>query len=192
MNGVSKIIAYFSMEIGMRPEIPTYGGGLGVLAGDTVRSAADLKVQMIAVTLLHRKGYFYQKLDSEGGQTEEPVNWVVEDFLEETGRRVAVNLAGRTVQVRAWKCIMTGVSGLVVPVYLLDADLPENNEEDRKLTDRLYGGDLKYRLCQEAILGIAGVRILPYLSLVGAVVRGREPGSQVLCLIRALGRISTR
>ena len=164
MNGVSKTIAYFSMEIGMRAEIPTYGGGLGVLAGDTVRSAADLKVQMIAVTLLHRKGYFYQKLNSEGVQTEEPVNWVVEDFLEETGRRVAINLAGRTVQVRSWKCNLTGVSGFVVPVYLLDADLPENNEEDRKLTDRLYGGDLKYRLCQEAILGIAGVRMLRALG----------------------------
>ena len=76
-------LAYFSMEIALEAGLPTYSGGLGVLAGDTIRSAADLKVPMVAVTLLHRKGYFYQRLDASGWQTEEPAEWVVQDFLEE-------------------------------------------------------------------------------------------------------------
>jgi starch phosphorylase len=164
MKNESRTIAYFSMEIGVRPEMPTYSGGLGVLAGDTIRSAADLKVPMAAVTLLHRKGYFYQRLDKDGGQLEEPVEWVVEDFLKDTGARVSVKLAGRTVQVRAWTCDVAGATDFVVPVYFLDTDVPENSEADRTLTDNLYGGDSKYRLCQEAILGIAGVRMLRALG----------------------------
>ena len=82
-------IAYFSMEIGIEDAMPTYSGGLGVLAGDTIRAAADLKVPMVGMTLLHRKGYFYQRLDSIGRQTEEPVDWVVEDFLTEMAQRTA-------------------------------------------------------------------------------------------------------
>jgi len=153
-------IAYFSMEIGLDPDIPTYSGGLGVLAGDTVRSAADLKVPLVAVTLLYRKGYFYQKLDPQGRQSEEPVDWFVDDLLKEMPQRVSVNIEGRTVQLRAWKYAVTGVTGYEIPVYFLDADLPENAEQDRRLTDHLYGGDECYRLCQEVILGIGGVRML--------------------------------
>ena len=157
-------IAYFSMEIALEQGIPTYSGGLGVLAGDTIRSAADLKVPMVAVSLLHRKGYFYQRLDASGWQTEEPAEWVVEDFLEPQPQRITIRPEGRTVQVRAWKYQVKGVSGHVIPVYLLDTNLPENSEWDRALTDHLYGGDAWYRLCQETVLGIGGVRMLRALG----------------------------
>lgn len=159
-----RTIAYFSMEIGLETGMPTYAGGLGVLAGDTVRSAADLKVPMTAVTLLHRKGYFYQKIDPSGAQKEEPEEWVVEDFLHEMKARAAVTLEGRTVHLRAWRYDVIGVSGFKVPVYFLDADLPENTEADRTFTHYLYGGDPRYRICQEVILGIGGVRMLRALG----------------------------
>jgi starch phosphorylase len=159
-----RTVAYFSMEIALEAGLPTYSGGLGVLAGDTIRSAADLKVPMVAVTLLHRKGYFFQRLDATGWQTEEPAEWVVEDFLEEEPPRVTVRLEGRPVQIRAWKYEVKGVSDATVPVYLLDCDLPENTEWDRKLTHYLYGGDSWYRLCQETVLGIGGVRMLRALG----------------------------
>ena len=152
------------MEIGLETGIPTYSGGLGVLAGDTIRSAADLRVPMIAVTLLHRKGYFYQKLDENGWQREEPVEWVVEDFLEEMPERASVTIEGRTVQLRAWKYDVIGIGGFKVPVYFLDTNLSENSEWDRTLTHFLYGGEQKYRLCQELILGMGGVRILRSLG----------------------------
>jgi len=157
-------IAYFSMEIGLDPGMPTYSGGLGILAGDTIRSAANLKIPMIAVTLLHRKGYFFQKLDNTGWQTEEPVEWSIDDFLTELPERVSVTIEGRTIAIRAWKYETPGSTGFVVPVYFLDADLEENTEWDRTLTHYLYGGDLYYRLCQEIILGIGGVRILRALG----------------------------
>lgn len=157
-------IAYFSMEIGIEASIPTYSGGLGILAGDTIRSAADLKVPMVAVTLLHRKGYFYQRLDSDGSQREEPVEWVVDDFLEELPDRVVVNIEGRSTNLRSWRYEVVGLGGFRVPVYFLDSDLPENSESDRLLTHYLYGGDQRYRLCQEVILGIGGVRMLRALG----------------------------
>jgi len=157
-------IAYFSMEIGLETGMPTYSGGLGILAGDTIRAAADLKVPVVAVTLLHRKGYFYQRLDGSGWQHEEPVEWAVDDFVKEMPQRVTVTIEGRTVALRCWKYEVNGVSGSVVPVYFLDADLPENSEFDRTLTHYLYGGDSYYRLCQEVILGIGGVRMLRALG----------------------------
>ncbi len=157
-------IAYFSMEIGLDPGMPTYSGGLGILAGDTIRSAANLKVPMIVVTLLHRKGYFFQKLDNTGWQTEEPVEWMVDDFLTELPEQTTVTIEGRTVTLRAWKYDVKGFTGFIVPVYFLDTDLPENSEWDRTLTHYLYGGDSYYRLCQEVILGIGGVRMLRALG----------------------------
>lgn len=159
-----RLIAYFSMEIALEPNIPTYSGGLGALAGDTIRSAADLKVPMVAVTLLHRKGYFHQILDSEGNQTEESVIWAIDDFLIELPERAVVNLEDRDVHLRAWKYDVFGVSGFSVPVYLLDTDLPENSDWDRHLTDHLYGGNQWYRLCQEVVLGLGGVRMLRSLG----------------------------
>ncbi|HEY7495177.1 MAG TPA: alpha-glucan family phosphorylase [Candidatus Tectomicrobia bacterium] len=159
-----RTIAYFSMEIGLEVGMPTYSGGLGVLAGDTIRSAADLKLPLVAVTLLHRKGYFYQRLDASGRQHEEPVSWVVDDFVHEMPVRTSVTIAGRTVHLRAWQYTVRGLSGSTVPVYFLDADVPENTAWDRTLTDRLYGGDAPYRLCQEVLLGIGGVRLLRTLG----------------------------
>jgi starch phosphorylase len=162
-----RVIAYFSMEIALEPSMPTYSGGLGVLAGDTIRSAADLKVPMVAVTLLYRKGYFYQRLDSSGWQTEEPMEWVAENFLEKLPQRISVNIEGRIVHICAWKYAVNGLGGFEVPVYLLDTDLPENADWDRTLTQFLYGGDTHYRLCQEVILGIGGVRMLRALGYKG-------------------------
>lgn len=157
-------VAYFSMEIALEPEIPTYSGGLGMLSGDTIRSAADLKVPMVAVSLLHRKGYFSQRIDSDGKQTEEPVEWNVEKKLSELPQRVTVVIENRTIHVRAWKFEVVGCSGHRVPVFLLDTNLSENSEWDRTLTDHLYGGDQHYRLCQEVILGIGGVKMLRSLG----------------------------
>ncbi|RPI78674.1 MAG: alpha-glucan family phosphorylase [Desulfobacteraceae bacterium] len=157
-------MGYFSMEIGLEARMPTYSGGLGVLAGDTIRSAADLKVPMIAVTLLPRRGYFRQKLDASGWQTEEPIEWKIESFLEEAPKKTFVTIEGRTVQLRSWKYEVKGIGGFLVPVYFLDSDLPENSEWDRTLTHFLYGGDRYYRLCQEVILGIGGVRLLRALG----------------------------
>ncbi len=157
-------IAYFSMEIAVEPAMPTYSGGLGVLAGDTIRAAADLKVPMTAITLLHRKGYFRQKLDANGWQNDEPAGWSVENLLEEMPGRAAVTLEGRTVQLRSWRYEVRGSGGFRVPIYFLDADLPENAQWDRTLTDFLYGGDQHYRLCQEVLLGIGGVKMLRALG----------------------------
>jgi len=157
-------VAYFSMEIGLDAAIPTYSGGLGVLAGDTIRSAADLEVPLVAVTLLHRHGYFYQRLDPAGRQREEPVTWPIDDYLELLAPRASVEVEGRTVHLRAWRYEVTGVTDCKVPVFFLDADLEENAPQDRALTDALYGGDDRYRLCQEVILGIGGVRMLRALG----------------------------
>jgi starch phosphorylase len=152
------------MEIAADAEYPTYAGGLGILAGDTLRSAADLGVPMAAVTLLHRKGYFRQRLDAEGQQREEAQEWEPERVLEPLESLVSVELAGRTVKVRDWLHEITGVGGDRVPVYFLDTNLPENSPWERTLTDCLYGGDPTYRLCQEAVLGIAGIRLLRALG----------------------------
>ena len=153
------LIAYFSMEIAINPGMPTYSGGLGVLAGDTLRSAADLSTPLVAFTLLHRKGYFRQHLDQEGKQTEDIQPWTVTDFCTEEAPRVTVTVEDRIVTVRAWRYDMVGRTGHVIPIYLLDTDLPENTSWDRSLTDHLYGGDSNYRLQQEIVLGMGGARM---------------------------------
>ncbi|MDQ6886114.1 MAG: alpha-glucan family phosphorylase [Gemmatimonadota bacterium] len=152
------------MEICLEQAIPTYSGGLGVLAGDTLRSAADLEVPMTGVTLLHRKGYFRQQLDGAGAQSEIPTNWRPEDFLELLPPVVSVLIDGRKVLVRAWRYSVRGVTGHEVPVLLLDTGIPENSEWDRALTDQLYGGDAHYRLCQEVVLGMGGAAVLRALG----------------------------
>ena len=157
-------VAYFSMEIALAPDIPTYSGGLGMLAGDTVRSAADAGLPMVAISLVHRQGYFRQRLDAHGDQSEQPQPWPVEARLHAEAARVQVEIEHRSVTLRAWRYDVTGCGGAVVPVYLLDADLDGNDPQDRALTDHLYGGDPRYRLCQEVILGIGGVRLLRALG----------------------------
>jgi starch phosphorylase len=136
MNG-REVVAYFSMEIGIDERLRTYSGGLGVLAGDTIRSAADLKVPLVAVTLLHRRGYFRQRLEQDGWRREKPVVRAVEKLLEELPPRTSVTLEGRTVHLRAWQYLVHGSGGFAVPVYFLDAALPENSHWDRTLTDYL-------------------------------------------------------
>ncbi|HLP97344.1 MAG TPA: alpha-glucan family phosphorylase [Sideroxyarcus sp.] len=160
-------IAYFTMEIGLEESMPTYAGGLGILAGDTVRSAADLGIPMVVVTLLHRKGYFRQHLDASGWQSEEDVTWPVTELLQEMAPRCALEIEGRQVQLRAWKYEVKGIGSYAVPVYFLDTDLEQNAAVDRSLTDHLYGGDMRYRLCQESVLGIGGVRMLHALGYNG-------------------------
>jgi starch phosphorylase len=160
----SKIIAYFSMEFALETGMPTYSGGLGVLAGDTIRAAADFRIPMVGVTLLHRKGYFHQRLDASGWQSEEPEDWEVERLLSEMSQRTAVTIEGRNVYLRCWRYEVRGAGNFRAPVYFLDSDLPENSEYDRTLTHYLYGGDQRYRLCQEIILGIGGVRMLRVLG----------------------------
>ena len=157
-------IAYFSMEIALENAIPTYAGGLGVLAGDMLRSAADSGVPMVGLTLAYRKGYFEQALSAEGQQIESPSAWEPERAAERMQATATVTIEGRLVKVAAWRYEVTGLGTQSVPVYLLDTALPENEPEDRVLTDRLYGGDRRYRLCQEVILGLGGVRILRALG----------------------------
>lgn len=157
-------IAYFSMEIALQSQIPTYSGGLGVLAGDTIRSAADLRVPMVALTLLHRKGYFRQHLSESGWQTEEPVSWSPSDYLEELPNRFSIMMENHPLHLRLWKYEVKGIGGYSVPVYFLDADLPENSDWERTLTHFLYGGDWYYRLNQEIVLGIGGVQALRLLG----------------------------
>ena len=158
------VVAYFSMEIAINPGMPTYSGGLGVLAGDTLRSAADLGTPLVAFTLLHRKGYFRQHLDLDGKQTEDIQPWIVSDFCTEESPRITVTVEDRTVTVRAWRYDMVGRAGHIIPIYLLDTDLPDNSAWDRSLTDHLYGGDSNYRLQQEIVLGMGGTRMLNALE----------------------------
>ena len=175
------------MEIALENDMPSYSGGLGVLAGDTIRAAADIRLPMVAVSLLYRKGYFTQLLADDGSQTEEPVEWKVEDFLHEELQRVTVPLENRRVELRAWRYDAKGVRGFDVPIYFLDADLPSNAERDRNLTGTLYGGDPYYRLCQEVLLGIGGVRMLRALGYTDLARYHMNEGHAALLTLELLG-----
>ncbi|BER92368.1 alpha-glucan family phosphorylase [Atrimonas thermophila] len=185
-----EIIAYFSMEIALFKEIPTYSGGLGVLAGDTVRSAADLSLPFVAITLLHRKGYFRQELTPDGNQIEHPVVWDVERLLTPLPQKVRVTIEGREVVVGAWVYVWRSVTGGKVPVIFLDTDLPENAEGDRTITHYLYGGDRRYRLKQEIVLGIGGVRMLKALELSVRKYHINEGHAALLALELLRGEVS--
>jgi glycogen phosphorylase len=156
-------IAYFSMEIGISSSMHTYSGGLGVLAGDIVKSSADLRLQMIAITLASRKGYFRQKLTEQGDQLEFPDEWDPSKTLTLMPNKATVKIEGRTVKVQAWLYEYQSATGGMVPILFLDTDLEENAPEDRRITDSLYGGDKRYRLKQEIVLGIGGTRLLKYM-----------------------------
>ncbi len=186
LGSTRSTVAYFSMEICLEQAIPTYSGGLGVLAGDTLRSAADLGVPLVAVTLLHRKGYFRQHLDTSGNQTETPVEWHPEEELERVSERASVMIEGRSVQVRAWKYSVRGVRGHIVPVFLLDTNVEENSEWDRTLTDTLYGGDDHYRLCQEIVLGMGGAALLQAMGYDDGVIYHLNEGHSALLTLQLL------
>ena len=175
-------VAYFSMEIAIHPSMPTYSGGLGVLAGDTLRSAADLGVPLVAFSLLHRKGYFRQHLDPSGQQSEDVQPWDPSAFCTEEPARITVSIEDRVVTVRAWRYDMVGRSGHIVPIYLMDTDLDNNSGWDRGLTDHLYGGDTNYRLQQEIVLGMGGVRMAKALGLNVNVFHMNEGHAALLTL----------
>ena len=153
-------IAYFSMEVAVDPRMPTYSGGLGVLAGDTLRSCADLKIPVVGISLLYWNGYFDQLLDEWGNQRERPVTWDPSLVLHELPVTAQIMLENRSLTIRAWRYDIVGATGFVVPLLLLDTNLPGNTEYDRMLTSWLYGGDKRERLAQEIVLGIGGVRML--------------------------------
>jgi starch phosphorylase len=157
-------IAYFSMEVGIQNDIATYSGGLGVLAGDTIRTGADLKLPMVAVTMLSKKGYFTQTLDNAGKQEESPVVWDPSNYMTLLPAKIIVKIEGRDVVVQAWQFGVTSLTGGYVPIFFLDTDVEGNDPDDREITAFLYGGDLAYRLKQEIVLGIGGVRMLHELG----------------------------
>jgi len=155
-----KRIAYFSMEICVDARVPTYSGGLGILAGDMIQSSADLAVPLVGVTLLYKKGYLHQKVGEEGIQQELPEEWNPQDYMELLPEKILIKIEGRKVRVQAWRFYIKGLDSYYIPVFFLDTDLPENSVYDRSLSDFLYGGDRRYRLAQEIVLGIGGVRML--------------------------------
>ena len=179
-------VAYFSMEVALDSDVPTYSGGLGVLAGDTLRSCADLRVPVVGRTLLARKGYFRQSLDSAGRQTEAPEDWEPADVFERVPGTVEVEIEGCAVRIQPWKANVVGLGGYVVPVLLLDTDVEGNRQDHRTLTDHLYGGDERYRLCQEAVLGIGGVRALRALGYSGIRKFHMNEGHASLLLLELL------
>jgi starch phosphorylase len=175
-------IAYFSMEIALSPALPTYSGGLGMLAGDTLRAAADMAAPMVAVSLVHRRGYFRQHLDAVGQQTESDVPWSPQNALPSAHQVVKIFMQGREISICAWRFDVVGDAGHIVPVFLLDTDMEGNNPYDRRLTDYLYGGDSYYRLCQETVLGLGGVALLRALGVVPDVFHMNEGHAALLTI----------
>ncbi|MEM2099405.1 MAG: alpha-glucan family phosphorylase [Candidatus Bathyarchaeia archaeon] len=164
-NQTKQKVAYFSMEIALHNDVHTYSGGLGVLAGDTIRSSADLKIPLVGVSLVSRKGYFRQILMPDGKQIEHEDSWNPAQFMQLLPEEVTVQIQSRNVHVKAWLYNVVSQTGGVVPVYFLDTDFDGNNSEDREITSFLYGGDERYRLKQEITLGIGGVRMLEKLGI---------------------------
>lgn len=182
LDGFFDYIAYFSMEIGLDEKIPTYAGGLGILAGDTIRSAADLKLPLVGVSLINKSGYFKQELTPEGRQIEHYVEWNPAELLRLLPQEVEVEIEGRKVKVKAWLYIVESSTGKRLPVFFLDTDIEENNKEDRYLTHYLYGGDKRYRFKQEIVLGIGGVRILEAMGIKVRKYHMNEGHSSLLTL----------
>lgn len=187
-NTRGPLVAYFSMEIALNEFIPTYSGGLGVLAGDTLRAAADLSLPIGGLTLAYRRGYFRQELDGAGRQVEHPAAWDPGQYCEELPAKARVEIEGRQVVIRIWRYLIEGIAGHSVPVYLLDTKLPENSQWDQGLTDHLYGGDEHYRLCQEAVLGIGGVHALEALGHSGIATYHMNEGHASLLALALLER----
>ncbi|MGD0644744.1 MAG: alpha-glucan family phosphorylase [Candidatus Bathyarchaeia archaeon] len=175
-------IAYFSMEIGLSNNIHTYNGGLGILAGDTIKSSADLKVPLVGITLVSKKGHFKQEITSNGKQIEHPDPWEPSEHMQLLSTEVKVQIQKRDITIKPWLYTVKSQTGGVVPVYFLDTDLEANNPEDREITSFLYGGDERYRLKQEIVLGIGGVKILDALGLGVRKYHMNEGHSSLLAL----------
>ena len=183
-------VAYFSMEVGLKESIPTYSGGLGVLAGDILKSAADLGVPMAGVTLLYRKGYFVQEFNNNDWQQEKPVIWDPSKELTLLPNRITITMEGREIQVGVWVYECIGATGYPLPIYFLDTDLEGNHPSDRELCWFLYGGDPRYRLRQEFILGVGGLRMLRdlgYMNIDTFHLNEGHAGFLTLELMRELG-----
>ena len=157
-------IAYFSMELAIRPEMRSYAGGLGILAGDTARSCADLELPVVFVTLVSRAGYFRQTIDRDGRQVEAPDWWRPGEWCTPLDAMIAVAIDGRPVWIRPWLYMLSCPHGHRIPILLLDTDLDQNAAADREITHFLYGGDDTYRLKQEIVLGLGGIRLLRALG----------------------------
>jgi starch phosphorylase len=157
-------IAYFSMEIALESILPIYSGGLGILAGDALRSAADMGIPMIAVTLVYDAGYFYQQIGPNGEQIEKEMKWDFSDDFERLEQQVILELQDKSIKVEAWKYEIIGRNGHKIPVILLDTDLKLNEPWQRKLTHMLYDANPFQRIAQEMILGICGFRMLEKLG----------------------------
>lgn len=169
-------VAYFSFEFGLHESLPTYAGGLGVLAGDHLKSASDLGVPIVGIGLLYTEGYFHQRLDADGWQNEEyaPIDksrLPIEPVYGLDGKRlmIEVPIVNRAPKIQVWKA-MVGRSEL----YLLDSNVPENCKEDRQLTGRLYEADPTTRIRQEIVLGIGGIRTLAAMHKMPAIVHCNE------------------
>ncbi|RTG96209.1 alpha-glucan phosphorylase [Thermus scotoductus] len=180
------LTAYFSAEYGFHSSLPIYAGGLGVLAGDHIKAASDLGLNLVGVGIFYHEGYFHQRLSPEGAQVEvyetlHPEELPLLPVQDQEGRplRVGIEFPGRTVWLGAYR-VQVGA----VPVYLLTADLPENTPEDRAITARLYAPGLEMRIQQEMVLGIGGVRLLRALGLNPQVFHMNEGHSAFLGLER--------
>ena len=184
-------IAYFSMEIGIEANLPTYSGGLGVLAGDTLRSCADLNLPVIGVTLVYKKGYFKQKIDYEGNQHEEEVNWDINKILKPLNKEVYVKIEGRKVKITAWLYEIEVTKGAKNAIIFLDTDHEENDEYDRRITDKLYANDQRYRLAQEIVLGIGGAKMLEELGCTELKKYHMNEGHSALLTLELYHRIKS-
>lgn len=156
-------VAYFSMEIALENGIKTFAGGLGILAGDILRSASEKNFPMVGITLLNKKGYFKQVINNKGKQ-EELADKSDYSKLKLLSDKIILNISNDKVVIRVWKYLLKSGEGLETPIYLLDSDWPENREKHRRLSENLYDGDLRKKLKQEVILGRAGVKLLNKLG----------------------------
>ncbi len=175
-------VAYFSMEIGINADMPTYSGGLGVLAGDVVRSSADLRIPLVAVTLVSKKGYLRQKITLDGRQLEYPEEWEPSKLMKLLPETATVKIAGRNVKIGVWVYEQESLTGGTIPVLFLTTDIEGNDSEDRRITDFLYGDGETYRLKQEIVLGIGGLRILEALNITVKKYHMNEGHSSLLTL----------
>ena len=185
------VVGYFTAEIGLWSELHTYSGGLGVLAGDHVKSAADAEIPLVGVTLVYRKGYGRQHLDKDGVQTETYRDLDPAQHMQDTGMEISLPLDGGELWAKVWRADITGVSGHVVPVYFLDTFHPKNSEKHLELGLTLYGGDDWVRIRQEYLLGVGGLRLLDKLGLEVDGLHLNE-GHCTFALLEMLGKGWTR
>lgn len=185
-EGHAPLIAYFSAEFGLHESVPIYSGGLGMLAGDHLKSASDLGIPLVAIGLMYQKGYFRQYLNTDGWQQEHYIendfhNMPLERIEKKSGNALTVNVQfpDRTVQVQIWKASIGRI-----PLYLLDTNLPSNSHHDRTITQTLYGGDSEMRICQEIILGIGGLKALLALDLEPTVCHMNEGHAAFMAIER--------